>query len=219
MSVTQPFSANVLDGPSLFQAATEGMPGRFGTERLSVDYSSMHAALARWRIEAGWDPAKLNTLLLAIDPDSTSQKKFRQHVAGDGYVPKNVDYREAYVSLPPGRRIADANSPPITTMAADIAYIAGVATSFASVQLLVVTHAFEVARPLNSLAKRVEGARVGLAYFEGLLDPRWRTAGLLDGKMGIEFFDLTPHAQQIVGVDLASLPSVSRASAVDPYGL
>lgn len=221
MNVSQPFSANVLDGPSLFQAASEGMPGRFGTERLSVNYAQLHAALVKWRADAGWEPAELNTLLLAVDPGSTGQQKFRRVLPSIGYVPNDINYREAYVSLPPGRRVADAGVPPITTMAADIAYIAGVATSYQSVQLLVATHCFEVQRPLSLLAKRVQGARVGIAYFEGLLDPRWRTAGLLDGTLGIEFFDLTPHSREIVGVDLASLPRAgkSRADAVDPYNL
>jgi hypothetical protein len=36
-----------------------------------------------------------------------------------------------------------------------------------------------------------------------LMDYRWKGAGLFDGKLGLEFFDLDAHGETLFGVDLS----------------
>jgi hypothetical protein len=135
----------------------------------------------------------------------------------------------------------------IASLASRIAYIAGLMAHRLDSQILVVSHSYEICGPLADLSRRMkkraeesesrkmkEGRRmteessgssgkVGLAYFGSLLDYRWRGAGLFEGKegkLGVEFFDLDPHSEALIGVDLArreNSGSGSQATGFDKY--
>lgn len=193
--------ATVVDGASLFDAA-EAIGDRFVRSKVTVDYTVLNECLAKMRQEAGWYPAAVSTILLSIDPNSEGQQRFQSMVKHAGFEPDVVYFRDAFVSLPPGRSPADASAKSTVTLASRLTYIAGLMARYPSSEFLVVTHSFELHGPLLDLADRLNPGKVGLAYFGSLLDYRWRLAGLMDGKLGIEFFDLDQYGRELVGVEL-----------------
>jgi hypothetical protein len=76
-------------------------------------------------------------------------------------------------------------------------------------EVVVVTGGFEVFGPLSHFVRRTGGVAV-LAFFRRFVDPRWITSGLLDPDGPVRFMDLDPHAETLLGVDLAK---VSRTAA------
>lgn len=198
---TSSLDPTILDGSSLFEAC-ETTAERFGRDRITLDYARLHERLEALRKEAGWRESKLNTILLAMDPNSEGQQRFQSMVRHSGFEPHVVYYRDAFVSLPPGRSPSEITSKPMISLAARVAYIVGLMARHPDPHLLVATHSFELCGPLVDLKQRVPDGRVGLAYFGSLLDYRWRAAGLTDGELGVEFFDLDPFARDLLGVDL-----------------
>ena len=195
------FDATVFDGASLFDAA-EAISERFGRSRITVEYSKLRQRLDAFRADAGWRPATVNSVILSIDPRSEGQQRFEAMLRHSGFEPDVLYYRDAFVSLPPGRSPNDGGPRSPVSVAARVAYIAGLMARYPATQFIVVTHSFELHGPLTDLAQRNAEGKVGLAYFASLLDFRWRLAGLLDGNLGITFFDLDPYGQELVGIDL-----------------
>ena len=198
--------ATVVDGASLFDAA-EAIGDRFGRSKVTVDYTKLNERLANLRSLAGWNPATVSTILLSIDPSSEGQQRFQSMLKHAGFEPDVVYFRDAFVSLPPGRSPADASAKSTVSLASRITYIAGLMARYPSSEFLVITHSFELHGPLLDLADRLNQGKVGLAYFGSLLDYRWRLAGLMDGKLNINFFDLDPYGHELVGVELVAKAS------------
>ena len=195
--------ATVVDGASLFDAA-EAIGDRFGRSKVTVDYTKLNERLADLRRQANWNPATVSTIMLSIDPNSEGQQRFQSMLKHAGFEPDVVYFRDAFVSLPPGRSPADASAKSTVSLASRITYIAGLMSRYPSSEFLVITHSFELHGPLLDLADRLNQGKVGLAYFGSLLDYRWRLAGLMDGKLNIEFFDLDPYGHELVGVELVA---------------
>jgi len=195
--------ATVVDGASLFDAA-EAIGNRFGRSKVTVDYTKLNERLADLRRQEGWSTATVSTILLSIDPNSEGQQRFQTMLKHAGFEPDVVYFRDVFVSLPPGKSPADTSAKSTVTLASRLTYIAGLMARHPSSAFLVVTHSFELYGPLLDLAERLDQGKVGLAYFGSLLDYRWRLAGLMDGKLGIKFFDLDPYGQELVGVELIS---------------
>jgi len=195
--------ATVVDGASLFDAA-EAIGDRFGRSKVTVDYAKLNEQLGIFRRRAGWNPAAVSTIVLSIDPSSEGQQRFQSMLKHAGFESDVVYFRDAFVSLPPGRSPADSSAKSTVSVASRITYIAGLMARFPSSEFLVVSHSFELHGPLVDLSERLTQGKVGLAYFGSLLDYRWRLAGLMDGRLNIEFFDLDPHGHELVGVELIS---------------
>ena len=130
-----------------------------------------------------------------------------------GFTVDEVDYRAAYVSPPPDDTMDGASSEsipkpkPVESLTARLCYILGLLSRHDDVQVLVVSHSFELHGPLTNLAQRMPQGRVGLAYFRTLLDKRWRgvdlgeAPGRREGSTALHFIDLEPYAKRLLGVD------------------
>ncbi len=214
--------ATIVDASSLYQS-TAVLSERYGKTRVTLDYSCLRICLESVRRGLGWRPATKTIALLATDPDSEGQRRFKDMLCRAGYDVSDVHYRDAFVSLPPGQSISEASAKSVTSFAAHLSYIAGLMARHADPQVLVVTHLFELCGPLTDLACRVAGtggrSNVGLAYFLSLLDYRWGAVGLTKPGHPIEFVDLEPYSQELLGLDLpASQQRVrSRTGGLDLF--
>jgi hypothetical protein len=197
--------ATILDGASLFDAM-EILGERFSRSQIKLDYGKLRQRLDALRREADWRPATLSTILLSLDPASEGQQRFMTMLNHSGFEPDVIHFRDAFASLPPGRSPGEAATKSQVSLAARIAYIAGLMLRHPDPHFLVVSHSFELCGPLTDLARRLPKGKVGLAYFGTLLDYRWKSAGLFDGQLGIEFFDLDEWGQELVGIELISRP-------------
>ena len=193
--------ATVVDGASLFDAA-DAIGERFGRAKITIDYTRLHKRLQELRQLSGWHPSTINSIVLSMDPSSEGQQRFQSMLRHSGFEPDVVYFRDAYVSLPPGRNPSDAAAKSAVSLAPRIAYIAGLMARFPTSEFLVVSHSYELCGPLVDLAERMQRGRVGLAYFGSLLDYRWRLAGLMEKKLPIDYFDLDEFGQELIGVDL-----------------
>lgn len=191
----------IVDAASLF-GASEVIAERVGRTKITLDYSKLRECLDALRSARGWRPGSPNTILLSIDPSSEGQQRFQNMLRHSGFDLDIIHFRDTFVSLPPGRSPSDTTGKSIVSLASRMAYIAGLMARHTATQLLVVSHSFELYGPLTDLAHRTPDGKVGIAYFGSLIDFRWKTTGLLDGKISIEFFDLDPHAGELLGVDL-----------------
>jgi len=213
-------SVDILDGISLHDLQ-ETLTDRY-SKKVAINYSALKDVLASLRRSKGWQPANTSIVHLSADPDSGGQQRFQSMLGHSGFSCEAVGYRETYVSLPPGRTPAEVNSKPVASFAARLAYIAGMMVKYVNVstpQVLFVTHAFELCDPLTHLNLHFSKPTFGLAYFSSLLDHRWKAVGLLDGKLGIPFFDLDVHSRALIGIDLSSAATLStdRSQAFTRY--
>jgi hypothetical protein len=206
----------IVDGASLFDA-TETIAERTGRSRVTVDYTNLKQRLDVERRQVGWRPASETRIMLSVDPNSEGQQRFKAMLTHSGFQPHEVNFREAFVSLPPGRSPSESTTKSLVSLSSRIAYIAGLMAHQSDPHFLVVSHCFELYSPLQNLAKRVKdnGGRVGLAYFRRLLDFRWEDAGLLDGKLEIKFIDLDKFGRELLGIDLD--PQTSQADGGEDF--
>ncbi|MFO0969355.1 MAG: hypothetical protein U0793_27680 [Gemmataceae bacterium] len=196
-------SVTAVDGASLFDASSI-MGERFNRHRVTIDYPSLRRVLDERRQNAGWSPADICSVIVSMDPASEGQQRFREMLERAEFEPDICHYRDAFVSLPPGRTPSDEHTKSIVSFSARLAYIAGLMARHDEPQLLLVTHSFELCEPLLDLAERRKKGRFGLAYFGSLIDFRWKIAGLQEGKLPLEFFDLEEHGQELLGFDLGA---------------
>ena len=192
----------IVDAASLFDAS-EVIAERVGRSKITVDYAKLRECLDSLREEHEWRPASLNTILLSIDPTSEGQQRFLNMLRHSEFEPDVIHFRDTFVSVPPGRSPNEMTGKSIVSLAPRIAYIAGLMARHADPQFLVVSHSFELYGPLTDLRHRIQNGRVGIAYFGSLLDYRWKAAGLFDRELDVEFFDLDPHGDKLLGVDIA----------------
>jgi hypothetical protein len=165
--------------------------------------------------------------MVSTDPSSDAQGRFLTALERIGYEIDRVNFREIFVSMPPGRfpptiaeRTAGDRNRGLVSMAPRIAYLAGLLSNHKDSQLMVVSHAYELFMPLQDLASRVNGSggHVGLAYFGTLLDHRYRQTGIIESGIadGVEFFDLDPHISELTSgaVMMKSEKSASASGTV-----
>lgn len=206
---TSSLDPTLIDAASLFDAS-EVIAERAGRAKVTIDYAKLRTCLDSLRREHGWRTATLNTILISIDPGSEGQQRFQSMLRHAGFEPDVIHFRDTFVSVPPGRSPNEMAGKPVVSLAPRIAYIAGLMSRHPASHFLVVSHSFELFGPLTDLRQRMPDGRVGIAYFGSLLDYRWKAAGLFDGKVGIEFFDLDPYGDDLMGVDLAARPNTVR---------
>lgn len=196
-----PQDVTIVDAASLFEAA-EVLAERFGRHKITIDYSRLKEQLDAFREEVGWRPASMTSILLSYDPKSEGQKRFLSMLQHAGFEPDTCHFRDAFASLPPGRAPAEQGGRSPVSFSARIAYIAGLLARHEAPNFMVVSHSFELCAALSDLARRTRG-RVGIAYFNSLLDYRWKFAGLgQQDKCDIEFFDLDECGEYLLGIDL-----------------
>jgi hypothetical protein len=196
-------SINLIDGGSLFDGL-EAIRLRYDREKITLDYGKLLRVLAAERSNRGWRPATSSTVMVSTDPSSEGQGRFHTMLARSGFEVDAVHFRHAFASLPAGRSPGDGSVRAWVSFSARLAYVAGLMAREVEPHVLFVSHSFELYGPLLDLAERVKarGGRVGLAFFTSLLDFRWESNGLLLGKLPIEFLDLGPHEEDVLGVTL-----------------
>ena len=196
----------IVDAASLFDAS-EVIAERAARSKVTIDYSKLRKRLDALRGQSGWRLAQPNTIILSIDPNSEGQRRFQEMLHHSGFEIDVIHFRDTFVSVPPGRSPNEMTGKPIVSLATRMGYVAGLMARFDDPHLLLVSHSFELFGPLTDLKRRNTNSKVGIAYFGSLLDYRWKLAGLLDEKLDIEFFDLDPYSDELLGVDFASRAS------------
>jgi hypothetical protein len=144
----------------------------------------------------------MDLAIVSVDPKSDMQGRFIAALERFGYTVDPVDFRHAFVSMPPGRHPGDDGERSVISVASRISFLAGLLARSNDAQLLVVTHSFEVFPALQELARRTPNGRVGIAYFSSLIDFRFRSTGLLDNKPlqgGVQFYDLEDALPELFG--------------------
>lgn len=179
------------------------------------------------RIREGWEWGPVNQLVFiaAVDLSSDRQGGLLQKAGEAGAIIDPVDYRDYYPGPLPGGptgltpavvnkfgpsdssedsslsgqpRPRPSLSPRINFLLGGIAgRLKQSGTTRASrAEVLVVAHHFEIKDSLMELSRR--GARVGLAFYRSLMEPRWERFGLYDSERSpIKFYDLGPHLDEI----------------------
>ncbi len=207
---------SVCDCPSLF-SASEAIAKRFDQQRASLDYGALKRQMAAIRGQVGWGPSEMDLAIVTADTKSDNQVRFLAALERFGYTVDCVDFRHAFVSMPPGRHPGDDGERSIVSVASRISFLAGLLARSPDAQLLVVTHSFEVFSPLQELARRTPKGRVGIAYFSSLIDFRFRTTGFLDNRspQGVQFYDLEESLPELFGG--ASVTTMERQSGGEVY--
>lgn len=144
----------------------------------------------------------MDLAIVSVDPKSDVQGRFTAALERIGYTIDRVDFRQAFVSMPPGRHPGEDGERSIISVAPRITYLAGLLARSPDAQLLVVSYSFEVFSALQDLARRATKGRVGIAYFSSLIDFRFRATGLLDLRPsvgGVRFYDLEESLPELFG--------------------
>jgi len=196
---TKTIDPTIVDAASLFDAC-EALSDQHGS-KVSLSYPKLRDVLDSQRQRFSWRPATTHEALLTIDPISEGQQRFTDMLKRSRFAVRSSHFKDAYVSLPPGQRPGSEWGKPITSMAARIAYIAGLIAGQVSTHLIVVSHAYELRDPLVDLLRRGRESKIAIAYFEQFLDHRWKSAGLLDGRLGLDFVNLDEHTDELFGIE------------------
>lgn len=192
----------VYDGPSLY-AASEAIAKRFDQQQAKLDYAELKRLAGHCHARDGRGPSQMDLAIVSVDRKSDSQDRFTTALERLSFTVKRVDYRNAFVSVPPGRHPGDNGERSVISLASQITYIAGRLSHVPDAQLIVVSHSFEILEPLQDLARNATKGLVGIAYFSSLIDFRFQTAGFLDPKPhqqgGVRFYDLDRSLNELFG--------------------
>jgi hypothetical protein len=182
-----PIGALLVDGTALFLGARNLADGG------SVDYLRLDQLLKS--LVPGlqnWQPAIFFT---SWDRGNDGQNKFLEFLESRiGWTVDRIVTHDTLVR-PPARAAEEADEGQLfIKLDAQIAFSLGRLVEKCS-HIVVLGDSFNLAAPMEETAKR--GTHVSLAYFDRLLDPRWRRILRLP-KSPIDFFDLS-HASLFNG--------------------
>ncbi len=201
MASSKPLTdVNIVDGLSLYDAG-ERFAQNYGLERTSLDYSKLHQIIERLRLQNGYRPSQNSSLPISYDPKSAGQQRFLTAIERTPFEVDPVDYRDLYVSLPPGMQPKESQERPISSFASRISYALGRLSRHASTHILVVSHSYELLWPLSQVRAANPQSKVAIAYFEGLLDFRWQYSGIKSQNGPIDFFPLDEYTEELFGIE------------------
>lgn len=191
---------NLYDGTSI-HAAAEALGERQGRSRVNINHETLKERIGQLRSKAGWEPADVDHIMLSVDKQSDAQTRFIDALKRMRFVVDEVRYQDTFVSAPPGRTPGEGGVAGLASLASRATYLAGLLARDPEADLVVVSHAFELYRPLADLAGRLRRGRVAIAYFQSLIDFRFKFTGMLDGtsKAKVKFFDLDLHLLELTG--------------------
>jgi hypothetical protein len=195
-----PRDVDIVDGLSLYQVG-ERVKQLFNLEKAPLSYTALHDVLKRTREQHGFRPAEHSSLPISYDPKSDAQGRFLTAIERTEFEPDPVDYRDLYVSLPPGTTPKDSDEKPIASFASRIAYVLGRLSRHSDPHILVVSHCFELFWPLQNIMLQNPGARVAIAYFEKFADFRWQYAHVNGAEGAVRFFPLDANIPELFGID------------------
>jgi len=193
-SLQNPKNVNLVDCNSLLEAG-DSTAAAEQSDRVQIEYPKLLETLQTERAKRQWASADVSIALVSANEESESQKRFTAMLVRSGFETDVSSYRDNYVSVPAGRRPSDfydqeKRQRPLVSLSSRIAYALGVLARWQDAQVVVVSHAFELHWPMRDFLQRNPRARIGLAYFGGLLDNRWKQAGLFDKESPIQFLEL-----------------------------
>lgn len=191
---------NIVDGLSLYQAG-DHVKQLFGVEKAALNYAVLFDLLGRFRAEHGFRKAVHSTLPISYDPKSDAQARFISAIERTGFEADPVDFRDLYVSFPPGTNPKDHDAKPISSFASRIAYVLGRLSRHAEPHIVVITHSYEILWPLQQIAHRNPSAKLAVAYFEKYADFRWQYAKLGDSRSQVDFWPLDLELPKLFGID------------------
>ncbi len=193
-----PSSLNIIDTLFLFDVL--GWIKEVLGQQSTFDYSESLAALEVGRRKHGFRPAEATLAVAAVDPLSEQQRRFTDALVRRKIIVQSVDYRHAYVSNPRAF-LGDRPDRPISSVAAQLSYVIGLLAARKDPEVVVVSGAFELFKPLSDFVQ-VRGGKAAIAFFRQFLDPRWGSVGLFDASFPIMWIDLGDSAESLLGVDL-----------------
>jgi hypothetical protein len=214
-TLRSPKNVNLVDCSSLLEAG-DSMASAEPSNRVQIDYPKLFETLQTKRTHNQWASADVSIALVSANEESESQQRFTTMLTRSGFETDVSSYRDNYVSVPAGRRPSDfynqeKGQRPLVSLSSRIAYALGVLARWPDAQIIVVSHAFELYWPMHNFLQRNPSAKIGLAYFPGLMDHRWRQVRP-DTK--IQFLDLEER-DLFGGIDSyrrSGLPSMSGLS-------
>lgn len=180
---------NIIDGSSLFFAC-DVLAERYGLSKVNINYECLANVLTDYRTQSGMSKADKSIICLSSDPKSEGQRRFVDMLEKVGYTINFNYFRNTYISKSPGA-IVDK---PITSLSYKINYILGLLNTYKDIEIVVITHMFEVYDALFDLQRRSK-AKVGLMYFEDLLDYRWK-------NKNVPIFDLNNVFEDLCGIKI-----------------
>lgn len=213
-SASSPRDVNLVDGLSLYEAG-DRVRQLFSVDKAPLNYTVLHRLLSELREEHGFRPAQHSSLPISYDPKSDAQNRFLSAIGRTPFEPDPVDYRDLYVSLPPGTTPKDSDDRPIASFASRISYVLGRLSRHSDPHIIVVTHSYEMLWPLQNIMIHNPAARIGICYFEKLMDFRWQYAHIDDADSEVAFFPLDKHMPELFGLKQKEVLDASESRALD----
>ena len=207
-----PASLNLVDTNSAFLITewARNQIGPAGQEKPpTFSYGDLLPILADFRRGAGMRPVDVSLAFVSLDPANRSQQKFPDALERFGYVVERLDFRHNFISPPNPSEVEKHEPKGVASLGPNIAYTLGLMAgqaggSTVKPDVVLVSGGFEVYNPLLHLVRRT-GGKAAVCFFRRFLDPRWITNGILDPDSPIQFWDLDPHSERVLGVSLGKL--------------
>jgi hypothetical protein len=243
ISAVSPARITLTAGDSLF-AAGVAHANQYGVEKVSHLFPSLFSVIEKIRTDWGWQPTGQNIFVVGVDLRSERQGGLLQRAREAGAIVDALDFRDCFPSPMPGGAslpqagvfvgksgtadFGDQDSGEAAlrlrpSLGSRLSYLlGGLAGRLPAIkgdghaipaEVLVVCHHYELKDALLELHAR--GARVGVAFYRELLEPRWGRH-LFDPDSKIRFADLRPYLSRVTTLgDRATLSKTPRPSASD----
>ena len=204
-SGTETHSLNFVDGTSTHFVCQE-ITKRKG-EKVTLDFKELSRCLSGLRRNAGWKQHAISMVFLAVNVENKSQLSYKKALEDAKMEVDITDYRALYPFVPSGSPAAGGTrgDTPQPSLSARISYAIGLQARHNALDLMVLSHDYALCSSLKDLAERnPKEFNIGLVFFSSLLeDPRWKSSGVLNpASSPVKCFDLDPHAQKLLGIDL-----------------
>lgn len=184
----------------------------------NFDYRACFGVIDEGRKKHGFESSQNSLALATIDPESEGQSRFITAISRLGILVEPIDFRDASVTLPLAEDGERADRRYLRTLAPNITYVVGLLAARQSPEVVIVTRAFELFRPLRDFVEK-RGGKAAIAFFRRFIDPRFGIAGLFEPDSSVKFIDLEPYAEQLVGCDVRQIGTAARAKAKGISGL
>lgn len=175
----------------------------------TFSYGDLLTVLAEFRRGAAMRPVDVSLAFVSLDPANRSQQKFPDALERFGYVVERLDFRHNFISAVSPTEGEKHERQGVASLGPNIAYTLGLMAgqaggSTVKPEVVLVSGGFEAYNPLLHFVRRT-GGKAALCFFRRFIDPRWLANGILDPDSPIQFWDLEPHSEQLLGVSLGKL--------------
>jgi hypothetical protein len=237
---------SICAGDSLFGAGLAHAV-MAGVDKANHLFPELFSRLDAIRDEWQWGRPEQLVFVAAVDLSSDRQSGLLQKASDAGAtIIDAVDYRDYYAGPMlgasaalgggPGKQYgadgpdeagADLQPRPRPSLAPRLSFLLGGISArlkhhgspraSGGAEILVIAHHYELKDSLLELHRR--GARVGLAFYRSLMEPRWERFGLFGTNCPIKFSDLGPHVEEITTLGQRRAPRSTDAARSAPSQL